>query len=161
MTNGFLFCSVIVMLCREVTNRNVEGYGLSPFWMLSLGSVTLLPASLLIMLLHDRIGRKAIFFGSQIITGVLMLATSYLFYFEYHANDDGWDVCSICSILSSFGMNVSVFSSIMYDIEVMPTCVRGQGVGIVRLVGYSATIFSTPIVHLVSGCISGLVFFTQ
>lgn len=57
------------------------------------------------------------------------------------------------SILSSFGMNVVAYSSVMYDIELMPTRIRAQGVGIVRLVGYSSTIFSTAIVYLVSAAV--------
>lgn len=57
------------------------------------------------------------------------------------------------SLIGSFGVNVAYICLAQYTVELIPTCVRGQGVAAVRMVGYSFTVCSMYILHLVSECV--------
>lgn len=69
-------------LCHDALARNVEGFGVSPFLLFSLGSATVLPACLLLMLLQDRIGRKAMLCSSLLVSGMFTAATGICIAYE-------------------------------------------------------------------------------
>jgi len=66
---------MVLTLCFDAISRNVDGLGYSPFVMFSMTSLTKLPASLIILLLQDRVGRKAMASGSLLISGVFTIAS--------------------------------------------------------------------------------------
>lgn len=51
------------------------------------------------------------------------------------------------SVIGRFGVTVAYNSSAQYATELIPTCVRGQGVAAVHVMGYAFTFFSAYILH--------------
>lgn len=51
------------------------------------------------------------------------------------------------SVIGRFGVTVAYNSSAQYATELIPTCVRGQGVAAVHVVGYAFTFFSSYILY--------------
>jgi len=72
---------MVLTLCFDAISRNVDGLGYSPFVMFSMTSLTKLPASLIILLLQDRVGRKAMASGSLLISGVFTIASGLVIAF--------------------------------------------------------------------------------
>jgi hypothetical protein len=72
---------MVLTLCFDAISRNVDGLGYSPFVMFSITSVTKFPASLVILLLQDRVGRKAMASGSLLISGVFTVASGLVIAF--------------------------------------------------------------------------------
>jgi MFS family permease len=72
---------MVLTLCFDAISRNVNGLGYSPFMMFSMTSVTKFPASLVILLLQDRVGRKAMASGSLLISGVFTIASGFVIAF--------------------------------------------------------------------------------
>jgi hypothetical protein len=72
---------MVLTLCFDAISRNVDGLGYSPFVMFSMTSVTKFPASLVILLLQDRLGRKAMASGSLLISGVFTIASGLVIAF--------------------------------------------------------------------------------
>lgn len=54
------------------------------------------------------------------------------------------------AIIGRFGVTVAYNSGAQYATELIPTCVRGQGVAAVHVAGYALTFFSSYILYLVS-----------
>lgn len=71
---------MVITLGYDAISRNVNGLGYSPFFIFSITSTTILPACLFIMVLQDRIGRKAMASGSLLLSGVFTYATSYILF---------------------------------------------------------------------------------
>lgn len=69
------FKSMVITLCYDAISKNVEGLGLSPFIMFTLSSATIFPACLVLLLIQDRIGRKAMASSSLFISGIFTAAT--------------------------------------------------------------------------------------
>lgn len=46
-------------------------------------------------------------------------------------------------MVGSFGANIAYTAAQQYATDLMPTCVRAQGLATVRLVGFTAETFST------------------
>lgn len=53
------------------------------------------------------------------------------------------------AIIGRFGVTVAYNSGAQYATELIPTCVRGQGVAAVHVAGYALTFFSSYILYLV------------
>ena len=62
--------SMVLTLCYDAISRNVNGLGFSPFIVFSLSSLTILPSCLIILLLQDKIGRKAMASSSLLLSGL-------------------------------------------------------------------------------------------
>lgn len=56
----------------------------------------------------------------------------------------------ISSIFARFGVTVAYNSGAQYAAELIPTCVRAQGISCTHLAGYALTFFSSYILYLVS-----------
>lgn len=54
------------------------------------------------------------------------------------------------AIIGRFGVTVAYNSAAQYATELIPTCVRGQGVAAVHVAGYALTFFSSYILYLVN-----------
>lgn len=66
---------MVITLCYDAVSRNVEGLGISPFVMFSLSATTIFPACILLILLQDRIGRKAMASVSLLLSGIFISVT--------------------------------------------------------------------------------------
>uniref|UniRef100_A0ABK9MZV8 Major facilitator superfamily (MFS) profile domain-containing protein n=1 Tax=Glossina morsitans morsitans TaxID=37546 RepID=A0ABK9MZV8_GLOMM len=140
------FKSMVITLCYDAVSRNVQGLGISPFVMFTLSATTILPACLLLIALQDRIGRKAMASMSLLLSGIFISCTGVILF----QSDSEKNVTLIVtlSIIGRFGVTVAYNSGAQYATELIPTCVRGQGVAAVHVVGYAFTFFSTYILYM-------------
>ena len=69
---------MVITLCYDAISRNVEGLGMSPFIMFTLSAAAILPACIVLLLLQDVIGRKAMASSSLFISGVFTAASGII-----------------------------------------------------------------------------------
>lgn len=74
---------MVITLCYDAISRNVEGLGISPFIMFSLSATAIFPACVVLLLLQDKIGRKAMASSSLLISGVFTVATGFLLEYNH------------------------------------------------------------------------------
>ncbi|KAH8315085.1 hypothetical protein KR059_007246 [Drosophila kikkawai] len=140
------FKSMVITLCYDAVSRNVQGLGISPFIMFSLSATAILPACLLIIALQDRIGRKAMASASLLLSGIFISVTGGVLY-AASASDRTTTLLVSLSVIGRFGVTVAYNSGAQYATELIPTCVRGQGVAAVHVAGYAFTFFSAFILY--------------
>ncbi|KAH8360131.1 hypothetical protein KR093_010956 [Drosophila rubida] len=141
------FKSMVITLCYDAVSRNVQGLGISPFVMFSLSATTILPACLLLIALQDRIGRKAMASMSLLISGILISVTCIVLFAAISENNQTTTLLVTLSVVGRFGVTVAYNSGAQYATELIPTCVRGQGVAAVHVMGYAFTFFSAYILY--------------
>ncbi|XP_032597713.1 organic cation transporter protein isoform X2 [Drosophila grimshawi] len=139
------FKSMVITLCYDAVSRNVQGLGISPFIMFSLSATTIFPACLLLIALQDRIGRKAMASMSLLLSGIFISVTGGVLYAATAATDRTTTLLVTLSVIGRFGVTVAYNSGAQYATELIPTCVRGQGVAAVHVMGYAFTFFSAYI----------------
>lgn len=144
----FLFPNLrmVITLCYDAISRNVEGLGVSPFVVFSISATSILPACLVILLLQDRIGRKAMASGSLVMSGFITCLTGILLKILDQRLDPYTAIGMVT--VARFGIVIAYNSSAQYATEVIPTSVRGQGVVLVHIVGYAFTFLSSYILYL-------------
>lgn len=155
---------MVISLCFDVVSRNVEGMGISPYIMFSLSALAILPASLFVALLQDRIGRKGMAAGSLLVGGFFTVAAGITIAYqkEYHNGI----LLACLTIAARFGVAISYESGSQYAIELIPTCVRGQGVAAVHVTGFAASFLAPYILWLgtffraAPSIVLGILFFT-
>lgn len=138
---------MVITLCYDAISKNVEGLGASPFIVFSISASSILPACLVILLLQDRIGRKAMASASLLLSGIITGITGVLL-----RMNEGAHLSTSLSVtlvtLARFGIVVAYNSSAQYATEIIPCSVRSQGVVATHIVGYAFTFLSTYILHL-------------
>lgn len=72
----------MVFLAHDGLARNVSGFGVPAFAMMSYSAATIMPAAIMIMLVQDKIGRKAMGFTSLMLCGLFTLATGFIVLFH-------------------------------------------------------------------------------
>lgn len=137
---------MIITLGYDAISKNVEGLGISPFVLFSLSASAILPACLVLLLLQDKIGRKAMASSSLLVSGIFTAGAGILI--AYQRQLDPY-VVTILNVLGRFGVTVAYNSGAQYATELIPTCVRGQGVSAVHVAGYALTFFSPYILYTV------------
>lgn len=96
---------MVITLCYDAISRNVEGLGLSPFIMFSLSATAIFPACVVLLLLQDIIGRKAMASSSLFVSGIFTVATGFLIAYQrvdgkYQYFDVGNHIQHVLSLLS-------------------------------------------------------------
>ncbi|XP_004518133.1 organic cation transporter protein isoform X1 [Ceratitis capitata] len=142
------FKSMVITLCYDAVSRNVQGLGISPFVMFTLSATAILPACILLIVLQDRIGRKAMASMSLLLSGVFISVTgAILFCTDRSGGEKDVLLVVVLSVIGRFGVTVAYNSGAQYATELIPTCVRGQGVAVVHVMGYAFTFFSSYILY--------------
>lgn len=142
----YLPYSMVITLCYDAVSRNVEGMGISPFIMFSLSALAVLPSSILLVLLQDRIGRKGMASGSLLVGGLFTAAAGIAIAYQQHNHNAILLAC--LTIAVRFGVAISYESGSQYATELIPTCVRGQGVAAVHVAGFAASFLAPYILWL-------------
>ncbi|KAK7869297.1 hypothetical protein R5R35_012866 [Gryllus longicercus] len=142
-----IFKTMVLTLCYDVLSRHVSGMGINPFVMFSASSATVLPSCLLVILLQDRVGRKALASASLLLTGVFAAVTGAVLGAAESDSDVGPGAAWL-AICGRLALNVAYNSGVQYSAELVPTEVRGQGVAAMHVVGYAATFFSPYVLYL-------------
>lgn len=158
------FKSMVITLCYDAVSRNVEGMGISPFVMFSLSAIAVLPSSIIVILLQDRIGRKGMAAGSLLVGGLFTSLAGVAIAYQQHNHNAVLLAC--LTIAARFGVAISYESGSQYATELIPTCVRGQGVAAVHVAGFAASFLAPYILWLgtffkaAPSIILGALFFT-
>lgn len=139
---------MVITLCYDAMSRNVEGLGISPFVMFTLSASAIFPACLVLLALQDRIGRKAMASSSLLLSGIFTAASGIII--VYHSGVKSPQLLVTLSVIGRFGVTVAYNSAAQYATELIPTCVRGQGIATVHVAGYAFTFFSSYILYLVN-----------
>lgn len=138
---------MVITLCYDAISRNVEGLGVSPFLVFSISASSILPACLVILLLQDRIGRKAMAAWSLLLSGFITCSTGLLIKALGGQHlDPYWAIALVTT--ARFGIVLAYNSSAQYATEIMPTSIRSQGILAVHVVGYAFTFLSSYILYL-------------
>lgn len=138
---------MIITLGYDAISKNVEGLGISPFVMFSISASAILPACLLLTALQDRIGRKAMASSSLLLSGIFTSACGAILAYQSHQDPL---TLVILNFIGRFGVTVAYNSGAQYATELVPTCVRAQGVATAHVAGYAFTFFSSYILYTVS-----------
>jgi hypothetical protein len=67
---SLLALRMVLTLCYDAMSRNISNTSYSPFVLFSVISATILPSCCVILLLLDRVGRKAMTSASLLFTGL-------------------------------------------------------------------------------------------
>lgn len=140
-------CRMVITLCYDAMSRNVEGLGVSPFLMFTLSASAIFPACLVLLILQDRIGRKAMASSSLLLSGIFTAASGIII--VHHKGVQSPELLVTLSVIGRFGVTVAYNSAAQYATELIPTCVRGRGIATVHVAGYAFTFFSSYILYLV------------
>lgn len=138
--------SMILNLCYDAIARNVNGLNYSPFIIFSATSATILPGCIIILLLQDRIGRKALASSSLFLGGIFISIAGIIL-----ASHDAKDatLTLILTVIARLNVIVAFNSGSQYAFELIPTEVRAQGVSVMHVAGFAATFFSPHVLYLV------------
>ncbi|KAF3423478.1 hypothetical protein E2986_10608 [Frieseomelitta varia] len=115
--------------------RNVDNLGLNVFVTFTIAAATELPADTFLTLVLDRWGRRWLACGSLVVSGVFSIWASAV------SNPS-------LAILGRFWINISYNIGLQYAAEVLPTVVRAQGVALIHIMGYVASILAPYVVYL-------------
>uniref|UniRef100_A0A2A4K3T5 Major facilitator superfamily (MFS) profile domain-containing protein n=1 Tax=Heliothis virescens TaxID=7102 RepID=A0A2A4K3T5_HELVI len=119
--------------------RNVGSLGLDIFLTFTIASATELPADTFLTAVLDRWGRRWLACGSMVISGIFSLLAT--------AVPAGGPSASL-AIMGRFAVNISYNIGLQYAAELLPTVVRAQGVALIHIMGYVASIVAPFVVYL-------------
>lgn len=137
---------MIITLGYDAISKNVEGLGISPFILFSLSASAIFPACLVLLLIQDRIGRKAMASSSLLISGFFTATAGIVIAYQEKLDPT---LIAVLTVMGRFGVTIAYNSGAQYATELIPTCVRGQGVSAVHVAGYALTFFSPYILYSV------------
>ncbi|KAK3925105.1 Organic cation transporter protein [Frankliniella fusca] len=130
---------MIVSLVFDGHVRNVGQLGLDVFVTFTVASATELPADSFLTLVLDRWGRRWLACGTMVVSGLFSLAAV--------AAPPGIVSASL-AIMGRFSVNISYNIGLQYAAELLPTVVRAQGVALIHIMGYVASILAPFVVYL-------------
>ncbi|XP_063632714.1 solute carrier family 22 member 13-like [Cydia splendana] len=119
--------------------RNVGSLGLDMFLTFTVATATEFPADVLLISVLDILGRRWLAFGSMVVSGIFsFLATTVA---------QGIPTASL-AIVGRFAVNIAYNIGMQYAAELLPTVVRAQGLALIHIAGYVATILVPYIVYM-------------
>ncbi|KDR24330.1 Organic cation transporter protein, partial [Zootermopsis nevadensis] len=128
-----------ISLCFDGHVRNVGSLGLDLFVTFTVASATELPADTVLTMVLDKWGRRWLACGSMVMGGVFSLLAT--------AVPTGGP-SAVLAIMGRFSVNISYNIGLQYAAEVLPTVVRAQGVALIHIMGYVASILAPFVVYL-------------
>ncbi|XP_066601872.1 organic cation transporter protein [Prorops nasuta] len=119
--------------------RNVDNLGLDVFVTFTIAAATELPADTFLTAVLDRWGRRWLACGSMVISGIFSIWACAVSNNVYAAS---------LAIMGRFWVNISYNIGLQYAAELLPTVVRAQGVALIHIMGYVASIVAPFVVYL-------------
>ncbi|ALC44123.1 CG5592, partial [Drosophila busckii] len=130
---------MITSLVYDAHVRIITDLGPDIFITFSVACTTELPAGLLPLFLLDVVGRRNMTFAVFIICAIGSLAAGFL--------ENIWLVAT-AAIIGRFGATIAYNIGLQWAAEILPTVVRGQGVALVHIMGFVASLMSPLVVYL-------------
>ncbi|XP_015590141.1 organic cation transporter protein [Cephus cinctus] len=119
--------------------RNVDNLGLDVFITFTIASATELPADTFLTAVLDRWGRRWLACGSMVLSGIFSIWACAVSNHVYAAT---------LAIMGRFCVNISYNIGLQYAAELLPTVVRAQGVALIHIMGYVASIVAPFVVYI-------------
>ncbi|KAK4873054.1 hypothetical protein RN001_015083 [Aquatica leii] len=119
--------------------RNVGSLGLNIFLTFTIACATELPADTFLTLTLDKWGRRWLAFGTMAMSGIFSLLATVVPYGIPSAT---------MAIIGRFAINITYNIGLQYAAELLPTVVRAQGVALIHIMGYVASILAPFVVYL-------------
>ncbi|XP_076239587.1 organic cation transporter protein-like isoform X1 [Calliopsis andreniformis] len=135
----FIVIWMAISLVFDGHVRNVDNLGLNVFMTFTIAAATELPADTFLTAVLDRWGRRWLACGSLIVSGIFSIWASAVSNKIHSAS---------LAILGRFWINISYNIGLQYAAEVLPTVVRAQGVALIHIMGYVASILAPFVVYL-------------
>ncbi|XP_059470665.1 organic cation transporter protein [Neocloeon triangulifer] len=130
---------MIVSLVYDGHVRSVGALGLNVFVTFTIACSTEFPADTLLILFLDRWGRRWLACGTLIVSGIFSLLSTMV---------PQGAASAALAIMGRFSVNIAYNIGLQYAAELLPTVVRAQGVALIHIMGYVASIMSPFIVYL-------------
>ncbi|KAL2740573.1 organic cation transporter protein [Vespula squamosa] len=135
----FIVIWMAISLVFDGHVRNVDNLGLNVFITFTVAAATELPADTFLTLVLDRWGRRWLACGSMVVSGIFSIWACAVSNNIYSAT---------LAICGRFWVNISYNIGLQYAAEVLPTVVRAQGVALIHIMGYVASILAPFVVYL-------------
>ncbi|KAI4492203.1 hypothetical protein M0802_009893 [Mischocyttarus mexicanus] len=135
----FIIIWMAISLVFDGHVRNVDNLGLNVFVTFTVAAATELPADTFLTFVLDRWGRRWLACGSMVISGIFSIWACAVSNNIYSAT---------LAICGRFWVNISYNIGLQYAAEVLPTVVRAQGVALIHIMGYVASILAPFVVYL-------------
>ncbi|KZC09853.1 Organic cation transporter protein [Dufourea novaeangliae] len=135
----FIIIWMVISLVFDGHVRNVDNLGLDVFVTFTIAAATEFPADTLLTVVLDRWGRRWLACGSLVISGIFSIWACAVSNNIYSAT---------LAIFGRFWINISYNIGLQYAAEVLPTVVRAQGVALIHIMGYVASILAPFVVYL-------------
>lgn len=120
--------------------RNVGTLGLDIFLTFTIASATEFPADTFLTAVLDVWGRRWLACGSMVVSGIFSLLATVV--------PLGIPSATL-AIFGRFAINISYNIGLQYAAELLPTVVRAQGVALIHIMGYVASIVAPFVVYMV------------
>ncbi|XP_063593179.1 solute carrier family 22 member 3-like [Penaeus indicus] len=132
---------VTVGIAYDAHMRNTANIGPNVFFTFTLAGFVELPADLLTMLFMEKLGRRHTLVWTVVVGGLSCLAVA--------ATPVGEDAAiMVLAMVGRFMITMAMNVGMQYQVEVLPTVARGQGMAFIHTVGFLAAFVSPYIVYL-------------
>jgi OCT family organic cation transporter-like MFS transporter 13 len=136
--------------------RNVGSLGLDIFLTFTIASATEFPADTFLTMVLDVWGRRWLACGSMVLSGIFSLLATTVPYGTIPPPPNEISLIQTISgvpsaslaIMGRFAVNISYNIGLQYAAELLPTVVRAQGVALIHIMGYVASIVAPFVVYL-------------
>ncbi|KAK6644865.1 hypothetical protein RUM43_001138 [Polyplax serrata] len=119
--------------------RSVGALGLDVFLTFTIACATEFPADTFLTIFLDKWGRRWLACGSMVVSGIFSLLSTAV---------PVGAISASLAIIGRFAVNVAYNIGLQYAAEVLPTVVRAQGVALIHIMGYVASILAPFVVYL-------------
>ncbi|XP_030558948.1 solute carrier family 22 member 13-like isoform X2 [Drosophila novamexicana] len=130
---------MIILLFNKLVMYHIRHLKISPFVRSSLLITSILPACLAIIILQDRIGRKALALTIRLLIVLFLLLSCVLL---SPAASHSTPLLLSIFVIGNIFSDLAFYSNIQYTLELIPTCVRSQTVGSIYAISYVLDIFT-------------------
>ncbi|KAH8384314.1 hypothetical protein KR200_007019 [Drosophila serrata] len=128
----------VVLLVYDAHLRIISSLGTNLFITFSLASLIEIPAGIVPLLLVDRVGRKPLMISSLLFCGVFSCLTGVLVV--------KWGI-AVAAIFARFFVTVAYNVAQQWDVEILPTVVRGQGWAVINVIGHVGAVLSPFVIY--------------
>ncbi|XP_064077366.1 organic cation transporter protein-like [Macrobrachium nipponense] len=132
---------VVMTLAYDGHLRNAQNVGSNAFVSFTILSFVELPADIVVLFLTDWLGRRYATVFSLIFCGIAGLSVMLV-------HEENTTMILVLALIGCFLVTMAINVGQQYQVEVLPTVARTQGMGAIQTVTFGATLSSPYIVYL-------------
>ncbi|KAH8239708.1 hypothetical protein KR032_006923 [Drosophila birchii] len=129
---------LVVCLLYDAHLRIITSLGYDPFISFSVASLFEIPGGIVPLLLVDRFGRKPLMISALLLCGAFSFLAGML------RMKLG---IVVAAFFARFFVTVAYNVAQQWDVEILPTVVRGQGWGVINVMGHFGALLSPSVVY--------------